>query len=56
VVGDEEHQKILVALASLRQQGNLDGVSGTRDHSLAFISTGIDPIIHNWSVLPPRLP
>jgi len=38
VVGDEEHQKILVALASLRQQGNLDGVSGTRDQKLAFMN------------------
>ena len=38
MVGDEEHQKILVALASLRQQGNLDGVSGTRDQKLAFMN------------------
>ena len=38
MVGDDEHQKILVALASLRQQGNLDGVSGTRDQKLAFMN------------------
>ena len=38
MVGDEERQKILVALASLRQQGNLDGVSGTRDQKLAFMN------------------
>jgi hypothetical protein len=38
VVADKESQKILVALASLRRQGNLDGISGTRDQKLAFMN------------------
>ncbi|SRR6266700_860411 len=38
MVVDRERQKLLVALASVRQNGSLDGASGTRNQKRAFIN------------------